>query len=108
MESGSRYQIKLLLGAVSMQLVKRCKGDGKVGKISPTSENRGWGPGLWVQRCLSIASISTRKPTAQIWAQGWPFASSAALLRSDCQINHPHVLFLLTCLFLGGSGEHGD
>lgn len=57
MESGSRSQMKLLLGAVSVQLVKRCKGDGKVGKVSLTSENRGWGPGLWVQRCLSIASI---------------------------------------------------
>lgn len=57
MESGSRYQMKLLLGAVSVRLVKRCKGDGKAGKGSLASENRGWGPGLWVQRCLSIASI---------------------------------------------------
>lgn len=32
--------MKLLLGAVSVQLVIRCKGDGKAGKVSLSSEQR--------------------------------------------------------------------
>lgn len=59
---------------------------------SPTSKDGGWCLGRGHGGASGQPACSSHKVSSPIWAQRGPLASSAALLRPNCQVNHPRVL----------------